>query len=301
MSQVRQTARGPLRLRKFEALLWLLPSLVLIAGVVIYPALQMVQTSFSDISISGLNRGLAGISNYRDLFGEPDLATVFAHTAQWVVLTVGITTVISLALAQLLNQHFPGRRLLRWSVIVPWAASIVMTTLSLKWILNYYYGVANVLGMWLHIISRPVDWVGSSSTSFYSLIFVGIFLSLPFTAYVLLAGLQTIPPELYEAAHIDGASAWRTYRSVVLPLLRPALVVATVLNVIYTFNSFPIVWLMTQGGPGNSTDISATLMYKLAFQNRRIGEAAALSVINIIVVMVFALTYVRVVNKRGQL
>lgn len=286
--------------RKLQPILWLLPSLVLILGVVLYPALQMVQTSFSRITMSGLNRGFIGLANFGDLFREPSLGPVFLRTLEWVALTVLVTTVISLALAQLLNERFPGRRLLRFSIIVPWAASIVVTTLTWKWMLNYYYGAVNELLLRLGLVGAPIDWVGGVDTSFASTVFVAVFLSVPFTAYVLLAGLQAIPGELYEAARVDGAGAWRTYVSIVFPLLRPALVVATVLNVIYVFNSFPVIWLMTQGGPGTSTDITATLMYKLAFQNRRIGESAALSVLNLVAIMIVTLGYVWFVNRRSE-
>jgi len=285
--------------RKLEPWLWLLPSILLIAGVILYPAIQMVQTSFSDISLSGLSRGFSGFTNYRDLFSEPGLAGVFKQTIAWVAGIVAVATALSLGLAQLLNNHFPGRRVLRWIVIIPWAAPVVTTVLSFKWMMNYYYGAANSVLVRLHILHQPFDWVGNTSSSFYSVMFVDVFLSIPFTAYVLLAGLQVIPLDLYEAAQLDGAGRWRTYRSVVFPLLKPALIVATVLNVIYTFNTFPVIWLMTQGGPGNSTDITATLMYKLAFQNRRIGEAGALSVLNLLVILAIALVYLRVINRRN--
>jgi ABC-type sugar transport system permease subunit len=285
--------------RKLEPLLWLLPSILLIAGVILYPAIQMVQTSFSNFSLSGLSRGFAGLVNYRDLFSEPGLVGVFKQTVVWIVVVVFVATAVSLWLAQLLNQTFPGRRVLRWAVIIPWAAPVVTTTLSWKWILNYYYGIGNALLVRMHILARPVDWVGNSSTSFYAVMFVEIFLSIPFTAYVILAGLQSIPHELYESAELDGAGRWNSYRFIVFPLLAPSLIVATVLNVIYTFNAFPTIWVMTQGGPGNSTDISATLMYKLAFQNRRVGEAGALSVLNLVVILALALIYLRIVNRRN--
>ena len=125
-------------------------------------------------------------------------------------------------------------------------------------------------------------------------------MSVPFTTYVILAGLQGIPRELYEAARVDGAGPWRTYRSIVLPLLRPALLVAVVLNVIYVFNSFPIIWIMTQGGPGRETDTTVTLVYKLAFKDHAIDEAAALSVLNVVALLVIVGVYVAVVGRRSR-
>jgi ABC-type sugar transport system permease subunit len=131
---------------------------------------------------------------------------------------------------------------------------------------------------------------------------VGIFVSLPFTTYVLLAGLQSIPADVYEAARIDGASPWSTYRAVTLPLLRPALVVATVLNIVYVFNSFPIVWTLNDRNPGFQHDTMITYMYKIAFKSalRDVGMAAALGVVNVLALFVAALVYLRTVRWREE-
>jgi multiple sugar transport system permease protein len=169
-----------------------------------------------------------------------------------------------------------------------------------KWMLNYYYGIVNGALGWLGIIDEPRDWLGDASTSFYAMVFVGVIVSVPFTTYVILAGLQGIPRELYEAARVDGASAWKTYRAIVLPLLRPALLVGVVLNVIYVFNSFPIIWIMTQGGPGRETDTTVTMVYKLAFKDHAIDEAAALSVLNVIALLIVVCAYVAVVGRRSR-
>jgi ABC-type sugar transport system permease subunit len=148
------------------------------------------------------------------------------------------------------------------------------------------------------VIDRPVDWLGDDATVMGAMIAVGIFVSLPFTTYVLLAGLQTIPGEVYEAARVDGASRWRTYRAVTLPLLEPALLVATVLNMIYVFNSFPIVWTLNDRNPGFAHDTMITYMYKIAFKSalRDVGVAAALGVVNVVVILVAVAAYLRMVR-----
>ena len=293
----RRRARLP---RALAPLPWLAPSLVLICGVVVYPVFEMVRTSLHDVNISGLTTEGVGLRNFRWVFEEEGFGQVVRNTVVWVVLVVGITVVVSLALAQLLDQRFPGRRVVRWALIVPWAASLVMTAAIWKWMLNYYYGVINGALQWVGLIDKPRDWLGDASTSFYAMVLVGVIVSLPFTTYVILAGLQGIPRELYEAARVAGASAWRTYRAIVLPLLRPALLVAVVLNVIYVFNSFPIIWIMTQGGPGRDTDTTVTMVYKLAFRDHAIDEAAALSVLNVCALVVVVLLYVLVVGRRSR-
>jgi len=225
---------------------------------------------------------------------------VAANTAVWVAVIVAVTIVVSLGLGQLLNATFPGRRLVRWALIVPWAASLIMTSKLWVWIYDYYFGILNHALTSLHVIVGPVDWLGDDRLVMGAMIAVGIFVSLPFTTYVMLAGLSAIPGEVYEAARVDGASAWRTYRAVTLPLLRPALVVATVLNVIYVFNSFPIVWTLNDRNPGFAHDTMITYMYKIAFKSslRDVGLAAALGVVNVLVILLAVALYLRTVTWR---
>lgn len=272
---------------------WILPMLVLIFGVVLWPVYEMIRTSMLKISSSGKEKGFVGLENYQDLFANSNLFGSFARTIFWVIAVVAATIVISLFLAQLLNADFPGRRYVRWALIVPWASSVIMTATSFRWMLDGYYGIFNRILLDLGFIEEPVEWLGSASTSFPWLIVVAIFVSLPFTTFVILAGLQTIPTELYEAARVDGSSPVKTYFSITFPLLFSALSVATVINLINVFNQFPIIWVMTGGGPGYDTDTTTTLMYKLAFRSQEVGQSAALSVLNFAVILIFVFIYLR--------
>jgi ABC-type sugar transport system permease subunit len=280
---------------QWEALLWLGPSLALIAGVVVYPAVALVRASFSRYSITGLHQGPAGLQNYARLVEQEALPEVLANTAVWVGVVVAGTIALSLGLGQFLNATFPGRRLVRWALIVPWAASLIMTAKLFAWIYDYYFGILNHALVSVRLIAEPIDWLGDDATAMGAMIAVGIFVSLPFTTYVVLAGLSAIPPDFYEAARVDGASAWRTYRSVTLPLLRPALLVATVLNVIYVFNSFPIIWTLNDRNPGFGHDTMITYMYKIAFKSalRDVGLAAALGVVNVLLILIAVAVYLR--------
>ena len=284
----------------WQTLLWLGPSLILILGVVIYPVFALVRASWSRYSITGVYEGAVGLSNYVRLLQQDALPRVIVNTLVWVTMVVGVTIVISLAFAQLLDASFPGRRVVRWFVIVPWAASLIMTSKLFVWIYDYYFGILNHVLTTLHVIAEPVDWLGNDATVMGAMIAVGVFVSLPFTSYVFLAGRQAIPGDVYEAARIDGASAWRTYVAVTLPLLAPALVVATVLNLIYVFNSFPIVWTLNDRNPGFGHDTMITYMYKIAFKSalRDIGLAAALGVVNVALILVAVVGYLRTVRWR---
>jgi len=289
------------RIRELLAPLpWIGPAVVLIAVVVLWPVVEMARTSFLRISSSGLTLGGRGGRNYSDLFGEDDLVHVLVRTLLWVAAVVVVTMLLSLALAQLLNARFPGRRIVRWAVIVPWAASVLMTALVWKWMLDNYFGLVNRVLLDLHVLHKPVNWLAHPDQAMLWMMWVAVFVSLPFTSFVILAGLQTIPADVYEAARVDGAQTFRTYFRITLPLLRPALLIAAIINVINVFNSFPIIWAMTQGGPGHATDTTTTFMYKIAFFDQNVGESAAMAVVNFALILVMVLLYLRASRWREE-
>nr|WP_240974146.1 sugar ABC transporter permease [Nonomuraea sp. FMUSA5-5] len=283
-------------LRALEPLAWVGPAIVLIALVVLWPVVEMIRSSFLEISRLGVVRGSAGLSNYEKLFAEKDFADVMLRSVIWVVAVVALTVLISLALAQLFNQRFPLRKLARWALIAPWAASVLMTAIIFKWMLDPEVGVINQIRLKLGLIDAmggaAADQLGDAATAMPWLVFVAVFVSVPFTTYALLAGLATIPADVYEAARMDGAGRLRTYWSITLPLLRPALTVAALINVMNVFNSFPIIWAMTHGQPGYSTATSTILMYIL--KGSDIGESAAMSVVNFGMVIVLTVVFLKV-------
>ena len=284
------------------ALLWLGPALVLIAGVVIYPAIELVQASFTRFSITGLRTGSAGTGNYTQVLAHRDLATVLTNTVVWVVAVLVLTVLISLAVAQFLSKDFWGRPIVRWAIIVPWAASLVITARLFTLIYDYYHGILNQVLLSLHVISKPIDFLGDDRWTMFSMVLVGVFVSIPFTAYVFLAGLNAIPQDVYEAARVDGARPWQIYSRITLPLLRPAILVASVLNIIYVFNSFPIVYTLNDRNPGFAHDTSITFMYKLAFKSAEhdVGMAAAAGVANVLLILVVVAVYLRLVNWQKE-
>jgi multiple sugar transport system permease protein len=289
-------------LRALTPLAWIGPAILLIVIVVLLPVVVMVQSSLQQISPDGFVLGWAGIKNFLTLFQESALPGVLLRTVIWTVGVVAVTMVISLGLAQLFNAHFPGRRIARWALIVPWASSVMMTALIFRWALDANNGVINVLlhdvGLLKSFNSNQADWLGRPVTALIWMMVVAVFVSLPFSTYALLSGLQSIPGEVYEAARIDGASHWKLYRGITLPMIRPAILVATLINVINVFNSFPIIWEMTGGGPGYSTSTSTVFMFTL--KQSFIGESAAMSVINFAMVIVIVLIYLRATHWKEQ-
>ncbi len=294
--------RRPGQAPAWAALLWLGPALLLILGVVVYPAIELVKASLSQYSITGLRLGDAGSRNFSNVLANDSLGTVLGNTLVWVVSVVALTILISLALAQFLTKDFRGRRFVRWAVIVPWAASLVITARLFTLIYDYYYGVLNAVLLKVGIIDTPVDFLGDDRWVMPSMVVVGVFVSIPFTAYVFVAGLNAIPQDLYEAARIDGAGPWQTWRRITLPMLRPAILVATVLNMIYVFNSFPIVYTLNESNPGFTHDTTITFMYKLAFKSaeKDVGQSAAAGLFNVALILVAVVIYLRISRWREE-
>jgi multiple sugar transport system permease protein len=283
-------------------LLWIGPAIALISVVVLWPVVVMFRTSMQHISPDGFVLGSAGSKNFRDLFDEPDLKGVLIRTVVWVLAVVTVTMALSLGLAQLFNERFPGRRAARWALIAPWAASVMMTSLVFRWALDANSGVINVflhdIGLLKSFNSNQADWLGRPTAAFVWMMVVAVFVSVPFSTYAILAGMQAIPADVYEAAKVDGATRKRSYVSITLPLLRPSLIVAALINVINVFNSFPIIWEMTRGGPGYQTSTTTTFMFLL--KQSYIGESAAMSVINFGLVILIVLLFLRVTRWKDQ-
>jgi multiple sugar transport system permease protein len=288
--------------RRLLPLAWVGPAAGLIVFAVIWPVYEMFQTSFQNISPIGIVLGSNGTKNYSTLFHEPAFGSVVVRTIIWTVVVVTLTMAIALPLAQLFNQRFPGRRVARWALIAPWAASVMMTAIVFRWMLDPNNGVINVLLHQLGIVksfnSNTADWLGRPDAAMAWMMAVAVFVSLPFSTYTLLAGLQSIPRDIYEAARVDGASKLGTYRSITLPLLRRAALIATLINLMNVFNSFPIIWEMTGGGPGYETSTTTVFMYILKQSN--IGEAGAMSVVNFGIVIVIVLAFLRTSRWKSE-
>ncbi|WP_067715038.1 carbohydrate ABC transporter permease [Nocardia yamanashiensis] len=283
-----------------RALPWIGPVLVLIAGVVAFPAGYMAWTSTRDLNAYGQDRGSAGFGNFRRLFDLEELGGVLAHTVVWVVAVVMITLVLSAGLAQFLNKDFPGRTAVRLAILVPWAASVVMTTSIFYYMLDPDVGIANRFLVDIGVLDKGFGFTKQPGPAFVVAIGVAVFVSIPFTTYTILAGLQSIPGDIDEAGRVDGAGAWQRYRHLTLPQLRPAMAVATVINIINAFNSLPILQVLTGSIAGFSADTTTTLTFKLIRQNQQVDTAAAMSVLNFVLIMTIIAIYVKLIRPAGE-
>ena len=229
-------------LAMIQPYVWLLPSVILMVSMILIPIVSVFKISFSDVGRSGIVRGLNGVQNYLDIFAEPIFWHTLQNTVIWTVVVVGVSTVFGFVLAMVLNQEFKGRKFVRAVVIFPWATALIIQSVIWKYIINADYGSLNILLKKIGLIDGFVNWTKTAGSMFGWECWVGIFVTFPFVTFCVLSGLQSIDGSLYESASVDGASFWQKLFKITLPLVAPSLTVSTVLNIIYVFNSFPIVW-----------------------------------------------------------
>ncbi|MDX8432647.1 MULTISPECIES: sugar ABC transporter permease [Mesorhizobium] len=285
---------------RFLPYLLTLPSLFLAAVVIFWPVWDLIQISTHDVSRFGQLRDFSGLTNFSALFADPDFMAALWRTGLWTVLVVGGALLLSIPVAMILNTDFYGRGLARVIIMLPWAVSLTMTAVVWRWALNGESGMLNSALMGLGLISQNIQWLASAETAFPMQVLIGILVTVPFTTTIFLGGLSSIPDDLYEAAALEGATPLQLFREITFPLLKPFINIAIVLNTIYVFNSFPIIWVMTQGGPANSTDILVTHLYKLAFRIGKLGEASAVSLVMFAILLVFTMIYVRLAMREQR-
>lgn len=287
-------------LQALEPYAWIAPSIILMAIFILVPIFWVFKMALSDVSKAGIIKGFAGLANFKTVLNSPAFAMVLKNTVVWTVAVVGISTLLGFILALLLNNNFRGRKIARAIVVFPWATTLVIQASVWKFIIDTDYGTLNTLLMKLGIIQSAVNWTATPEAYFAWEIACGIFVTIPFVCFTVLSGLQSIDASYYEAATVDGANYWQKLFHVTLPLVKPSLTVSTVLNIIYVFNSFPIIWTITKGDPANRTDTIVTYLYKLAFYNGKQGVAAAVSVIGFLILLVCASAYMISTLRKGE-
>lgn len=285
---------------KMEPYLWIAPSVILMAIFIIIPIGYVFYMAVHQVTKAGLVKGFNGAANFTKVLNSAAFSLVLKNTIIWTVLVVVLSTVLGFILALLLNNEFKGRKIARAIIVFPWATTLVIQASAWKFIIDTDYGALNTLLKSLGFISSNVNWTPTPGAFFAWEIACGIFVTIPFVCFTALSGLQSIDSSYYEAATMDGGNYWQQLFHITLPLVKPSLTVATVLNIIYVFNSFPIVWTITKGDPANRTDTLVTYLYKLAFYNGKQGEAAAVSVIGFLILLVCASVYMVSTLKKGD-
>jgi multiple sugar transport system permease protein len=302
------SSRRQVRLfRRLEPYNLLLPTFVVLSLFFFAPAVYNILLSFQEISLFELNRGgkWVGLQNFLTLASDSQMAFVLGNTVIWLTLvTVLLRLGLGLCLAVLLNADVLRRwrltAITRSLLLIPWLVPPVLAVGVWQWMMHPRYGVINLVLLEFHLIDEGIPFLARASTVWWAIVAIVVWRELPFVVISLLAGLQSIPEELREAARIDGASETGVFRHVTLPLLRPVLVIVALLTTIWTFNNFVYVWLTTRGGPGNFTQVLSTQMYTEAFTNYKLGLGAAIGAVMSIIMTIFAVIYFFTVFRKSM-
>ena len=273
----------------------MLPALLTILLVALFPLAWTFWESLHlhDLRMPWLGRPFVGLANYLEAVGDPRFRGALGHTLFFAATSVTLELVIGLWLALALNRAFRGRGLVRAAVLVPWAIPTVVSALLWRFMFEGQTGIVNAVLVDAGLLREPIVWFIEAGTAWVPVILADVWKTTPFVALLLLAGLQNIDASLYEAARIDGASAWRQFRHVTLPLLKPAILVALIFRTLDAFRVFDLVYALTGGGPGTSTEPIALYTFNALLQNLQFGYGSALSVIVFLVTFGLAMIYIR--------
>ena len=284
------------RSRLFIAAL-VLPALVVLAAVVFYPFLYNIVLSFGNMNLNTIRSwDLVGLRQYVKIFTEssqPDFYDVFLKTIIWTVVNVTFHVIFGVLLALILNQNLKGKSVFRTLLILPWAIPQYIVALTWRGMFNYEYGSINLI-ITKYLGLPAVEWLKSPTEAFLACILTNVWLGFPFMMVIALGALQSIPHELYEAADIDGARWFHKFKTITLPLIRPVMIPAITLGIVWTFNNLNIVWLVSNSGePSDNTHILVSFVYKAAFNFYSFSNAAALSIIIFVILLTFSLLLMR--------
>jgi ABC-type sugar transport system permease subunit len=273
----------------------ILPALVTILLVALFPLLWTLWESLHlhDLRMPWLGKPFIGGDNYIEAFRDPRFWSSLGHTGFFAVTSVGLELTIGLGLALALNRAFRGRGLVRAAVLIPWAIPTVVSALLWRFMFEGESGIVNTVLVSFGVLREPVVWFIQPVAAWVPVILADVWKTTPFVALLLLAGLQNIDASLYEAARIDGASAWRQFRHVTLPLLKPAILVALIFRTLDAFRVFDLIYALTGGGPGTSTEPIALYTFNALLQNLQFGYGSALSIIVFVVTFSLAILYIK--------
>jgi len=271
------------------------PVVIVLLAVTAYPLVYNLWNSFHhvDYLIPPVG-GFAGVSNYAKLFSDDQFVPALLHTLGFTVVSVAVEATAGLALALALSKPFRGRGLVRAAIFIPWAVPTVVSAELWKTMFDPQQGFVNYLLLHLHLPLATTTWLDSTWTAWAAILVADAWRNTPFMAIVLLAGLQVIPSDIYEAAKIDGASSFQTFRRLTLPMLKPALMVALIFRTLSSFLIFDVVYIMTGGAPGTSTQVLSYIDYQAFLNNLDFGYGGAIAVALVAMALIIAAVYVRV-------
>jgi ABC-type sugar transport system permease subunit len=279
----------------------LLPAATLMVILVGVPFLRALWLSFHRKLLGSDDAPWIGLQNYASLLADVLFWQAVKNTFVFTVGSIGTKLAIGLAIALILNEALPLRGLWRSIVMLPYAMPTLVSVLVWKWMYNDVAGVLDYLALQTKVADHPILWLGDPSVAMPAVIAVNVWRGFPFFVITILAGLQTVPQELYDAAKVDGAGVWPRFSQVTLPGILPVVAVTTLFSAILTFNDFSIIWILTQGGPGNATQVLSTLTYRISIPGLELGKGVAVSVLMLPIMVGLIVLLNRFISRREEL
>jgi len=274
------------------------PSIVLVLGVVAYPLIYSFVMSFGDVEFANIkDYDFVGLTQYIKTFTDPEFIQSIQVSAKFVFSTVAVKLVLGTLIALMLKEKFVGRSLARALIIIPWATPFVVVGLMWKWMLHSKVGVINFFLLKLGIIEEYIPFLSSKTFAMPCVVLADVWQGTPFFVIIILAGLQTIPDDLYEAAHMDGAGAIRAFFTITLPLIKFPLFISTILGTIFAINSFDLFFVLTKGGPGKITTNATLFDWNNAFKFYHLSYASAISYVILMFSMLITIGYVFLMRR----
>ena len=299
LSSVFETGRGA----RIYPYLLVLPAFVIVLGVVLYPVVAGIVASFQDLTLRTLSRGtvsFVGLRNFERMWADPVFWSALRNTGLWVGANVVAQMVLGLALALLLNHRVRGLGFFRAGILLPWVVPSVVAVLTWRWMYDPSVGIVNEMLVRTGLLQEYFPILGDVRTALWAVTVESIWKGTPFVMLLLLAALQMIPGSVTEAAQMDGAHGWRMLFFIVLPQIRLAFAIAMILTLILTMNNFNAIWLMTAGGPLNSSEILFTLAYRYGFERMNLGLASAVATVLFFFLVVVTSVYLYLIRLRDE-
>ena len=271
------------------------PAAIYILAIVAWPLVETIRLSFTNSSIAG--EDYIGLENYEKMLGSKKFNKIVIRTFIWMFLSVSLKLIVGLIGAVLLNAKLPGRGMFRVLIMPPWVVPIAIGMLGWLWLYNGYFGIIAGVGMKTGILDGPFGFLAYKQSAFISTIIADVWVGTPMVTIFFLAAMQGVPKDLYEAAYCDGASRWHRFFKITLPQITPVIITMALLSAIWTFNSFEIIWILTEGGPRGATTTLIIDTYKMALGNYKFGKGAARAVVVMILLTIFAAFYMAILLK----
>lgn len=294
------TRRHAKLMRSQTAFAWMLiaPAAAYLMVIVAWPLLETFRLSFTNASLGG--EKYVGWENYEKLAGSRKFHATIQRTFFWMFVSVSLKVVLGLIGASLLNANLRGKGVFRMLVMPPWIIPMAIGCIGWLWLYNGHFGILSGVLQRVGILDGPFEFLAYKTSAFYSAVVTDVWIGTPMVTLFFLAAMQGVNKDLYEAAYVDGASRWYRFRRITLPQIMPVIISMALLSAIFTFNSFDIIWILTEGGPRGSTTTLIIDTYKTAIGNFKFGQGAARAVVIVVLLSIFSLIYLAALNQLNK-